>query len=176
MREFSKKEEKRTLDLWWICLDEEYSLNVELGRWGWGAFCFDFVMFCIETPFFVLSWIEIFGVGWVDLEWVLFCLYGLNQFRVELDWDLGSWVVLFFFLDLLCVSCCARSGSPFDWRKVSARDWWRRWWWEKLASMKWDALLGKALLPRWNLHRIRKLGRVLPWRYWTRRQSSSTKW
>jgi hypothetical protein len=48
-------------------------------------FAFILLCFCMETPFFVLSWIEIFGVGWVDLEWVLFYLYGLNQFRVELD-------------------------------------------------------------------------------------------
>ncbi len=42
-----------------------------------------------------LSWIEIWGVGWCCFSSLIF----------------------------LCVSCCARSGSPFDWRKVSARDW-----------------------------------------------------
>jgi len=63
------------------------------------------LLFCYVlyvNPIFVLSWIEIFGLGRVGLDWVLFCLYG-NPFRVELDCDLGSWVELFFFFDLsLC--------------------------------------------------------------------------
>ncbi len=47
-----------------------------------GVGCVLCVLFCTGTPF--LCWIEIFGLGWVGLGWVLFCLYG-NPFRVELD-------------------------------------------------------------------------------------------
>ncbi len=75
-----------------------------------GVGCVLCVLFCTGTPF--LCWIEIFGLGWVGLGWVLFCLYG-NPFRVELDWDLGSWVVLlFFFFDLsLCYLLCKKWES-----------------------------------------------------------------